>query len=326
MALYRAVLRRLVFSIAVVYLVITVLFAVIVVTPDTNMRGMLGAAAFAGANETELQQMAQTYLEARGRDKPLHARYIGWLIDITLLQWGYSVSAQKPVATAVIDSTVRTSLYLVPAFVLSVAGGVLSGLVSAWRRGRVSDRVARIVVYALFGLPSFFVGIVLVSALGIDGGTLTIAVSESGITEGTPDAFVGKYILPIVVLLLSLLAGQVSYTRALSLEYVNAPFVRVLQGKGLSTVQILRRIVRNAAVPIASLIVTELLAVLVLNIFVIEFFFGIPGLGFLTRLAVDERDIPLLMGTTLVVVIAGVGGSFLQDVASDYLDPRTRDE
>jgi peptide/nickel transport system permease protein len=68
--------------------------------------------------------------------------------------------------------------------------------------------------------------------------------------------------------------------------------------------------------------VTELLGVLVLNVYVLEYIFGIPGLGQVTLAAIQDRDVPLVVGSALAVALVGVGGSTVQDVAQALLDPR----
>ena len=202
--------------------------------------------------------------------------------------------------------------------ILSTAGGLLVGTASAWRRGSLSERTTRLLSYVAFGLPSFFVGGVLFLFVGGDMtavGPSPIA-SLTGQTRPEPTSFMVAYLLPAVTLALSLVAGQLSYTRALSMEYVNAPFVQALRAKGLSTPQVAWRVLRNAIVPLLSVQVTELLSILVLNVFVIEFLFNVHGIGQLAYVAVHEFDIPLMLGVTMAIVLFGVLAGLAKDVAS----------
>ena len=120
----------------------------------------------------------------------------------------------------------------------------------------------------------------------------------------------------------SLLAGQARYARAESSEYVNAEFVKLLRAKGASGWAVARHLLRNAAVPLLSLFFADLLVIVALNIFVLEVVFGIPGLGQLSYEAIQNRDLPLILGTVMVLVFAGIFGNLFQDITYRTLDPR----
>ena len=79
---------------------------------------------------------------------------------------------------------------------------------------------------------------------------------------------------------------------------------------------------RNASIPLISLLFTETLALLALAVFVIEALFAIDGFGLLFYNAIWTRDLPVLMGGTMVIVTVGVAGNVLQDIAYSVLDPR----
>jgi peptide/nickel transport system permease protein len=303
----RYLLRRVLFAVVVLYTVVTLMFLLFEFTPETKLKAMLFPYRVGGASEEQIRQIKETYYAARRLDEPFLSRYLGWLVDVTLLRWGYSISLDAPVTALVAKGTLRSLSYIVPAALLSVTGGIGIGFLAAWRQDSVGERLARIGVYLLFGVPSFFLG-----------GLLLLAV-----LNGDPAGeALTKWILPVVVLTAALLAGQVSFARSEAMEYVNAPFVTFLRAKGFGGRDVMRRVLRNAAIPILSLVFSELLLVLLLNVFVIETLFDIQGLGRLTYLAATERDLPLVFGTTVAIVAMTVVGGFVQDVAVSYLDPR----
>lgn len=317
MSTRRHLVGRLVFAIVAIYLVISITFGVVVMTPDTNLRGMLGTAAFAGASEAELQEMRETYLDARGRNTPLLERYVDWLVDISLFRWGISPSQGEPVTSVVTGALAKTLAYIVPGVAAATVGGVAIGLRAAQNRGANIDRYARIATYVLLGLPSFWLAAVLL--------TTYAPVSTPGRAElGLVEQVVWTALVPGGILAAGLLAGQVSLTRSRSLGHVAAPYVRTLHAKGLSERAVSWRILRNVIVPVLAQTAAELFSALVLAVVVIEFVFGIQGLGWLLYVATAENDIPLILGSTLVVVAVGVGGSLIADVASMWLDPRSR--
>lgn len=321
MSARRRLVGRLLFAVVTVYLVVSLTFGVVVMTPDTNLRGMLGGAAFAGASEEELDEMRQTYMEARGRDAPLLDRYLDWLVDVTLFRWGASPSQGEPVTGIVSGALARTAAYLVPGALASTVAGVALGLRSARHRGEISDRLGRLGSYVLLGLPVFWVAAVL-GALYAPGNRLPLYVSRGSVTG--LDRFVWTVLAPAGVVAVGLLAGQVSLTRSRSLEHVEADYVRFLRAKGLTERAVSWRILRNILAPVLSLTAAELFSALVLAVVVVEFVFGVEGIGWLTYVAATNNDIPLILGTTTVLAVIGAGGSLVADLASAWLDPRSR--
>lgn len=306
MSLRTRVLTRFSFAVIAVYLVITLTFLVVVLTPDTNLRGMLGTALWSGATPEEMEQMRETYLAARGRDRPLSERYLDWIVNITLFRWGLSASMGEPVTDVVATATFRTAKYLIPGTVMAWIVGVATGLRSARERGSRFDRLGRIGTYVLLGLPGFWLA------------ALAIVVIESDW------AVMNEVLIPAAVVAAALLAGQVSLTRSRSIDEFDADYVRYLRAKGLTQHGIDRRVLRNVLVPVLSMTAAELFSVLVLSAVVIEELLGIEGIGWLTYRATQENDIPLILGTTMVLVLIGVGGSIVTDLASAWLDPRSR--
>lgn len=294
------------------YAVITITFLVVVYTPDTNLAGRVGAAAFAGASPEQLEQIRQTYLAARGREKPLLVRYTEWLINISLFRWGFSPSQGAPVLAVLERAIVRTVTYLIPGALLAWLLGTAVGLRSARAPGSPTDTVSRLASYVLFGVPGFWLAALLIAVSGRS--------TPTGPEPGT--GLVWTLIAPAGVLAAGLLAGQVSLTRSRSIMEFDSAYVRLLRAKGLSQHAVTVRVFRNVLTPILSLSAAELFSVLVLAAVVIETVFGIEGVGWLTITAARENDIPLILGTTMVLVGVGVGGSLLVDAAATYFDPR----
>jgi peptide/nickel transport system permease protein len=310
MSLRSRAATRLLFSVIVVYLVISLTFAVVVLTPDSNLEGMLGMAAWSGASEAELAEMRRTYLAARGRDAPLWERYTGWLVNVTLFRWGVSPTVEEPVTEAVGAAVWRTAAYAVPGTVAAWIAGVAAGLRSARHRGSVSDRVGRAASYLLLGLPGFWLAALAIATLGPE------SYREGGL--------LWTVVVPAGIVAVGLFAGQVSLTRSRSVDQYGAEYVRFLRAKGLSEGAVDRRVLRNVLVPVLAMTAAELFAVLVLAAVVVERVLGIRGVGWLTYFAAYENDIPLILGTTTVLAVVGVGASLLSDLGSAWLDPRSR--
>lgn len=311
----RQVLLRVGFAVLSIYVALSAMFLLVTVAPNTAVEGQVGSAAMANPDmtEEELRELRQTILEARGLDRPIHARYAGWMVDMTMLRWGVSYSLNAPVTALVADRLERTLGYALPGFLLAVIVGVAGGMYAAARRGAPDERLLRTVAYLVFGMPNFWLAALAVAVLA--------APPVVAVYEAPPVVY--QRVLPALLLASTLVAGQLSYARSESLEQIGREYIRFLRAKGLGRLAVARRVLRNAAVPLVTLFFTDLLAIFVIAIYVIEFALDIPGIGRLTYDAAVERDMPLLLGATLVVVVAGVLGNLLQDLAYATLDPRT---
>lgn len=326
MGLSRRVARRLVIALVAVYLVMTVAFAFVALTPDPNQALVAYQAQTGGGSAEDVREAVQAYREARNLDDPVLQRYGRWLVDVSTLDWGMSYTYDRPVTGLIAQRLPYTALYVVPALALSLVGGVTVGLYSAFNRRGVLDRVSSLTGYLGLGVPNFWLAEVatLAAAAQFGAGVGTVHAN------GRPDAFwsmahLRAFALPALVLASGLFAGQLRYARAESMEYVNAEFVNALRAKGVSRLSVARHVLRNAAVPILSLFFTDMVAVLVVNIYVIEAVFGIDGLSALSLTAIHQRDLPLVLGTTMVIALVGIAANFLQDIAYAALDPRIGD-
>lgn len=305
----RVLAKRTLMGAVTAWVVLTSVFALFTVTEDWVVAGRIGLARFAGENDPEaLAEIRAEYFAARGLDRPLSEVYVDWLGRMVTLDWGVSFSSGEPVFPLVTDAVVRTATYVLPALALAIVAGVAIGMYAALnpdsRLGSGSVGTA----YLLFALPNFWVGGMLLSL------TLDDAAARSPL--------VFDHLLPIALTFSTLLGGYVSYSRAHSREYATADFVSLVRAKGASNARVAVHVLRNAAIPFFSMLFTEALGLLVLATFVIEVLFGIDGFGLLLLEAVGARDLPVILGGTVVVIAVGVVGNVVQDLAYGYLDPR----
>lgn len=310
---------RLALALATGWLVLTAVFAFVKFTPDPNVGLVAWSAASSGQNATEA---VQAYRASKGTAGPVVPVYLEWMIKTVTLQWGPSLSqAGTPVTAVLRRSLSYTALYVVPAVVLSTLGGLLFGAYGALRHRSVGDRVGTLLAYTAHAFPSFW-------WYGLLAFAVATPPAVEWVSAPTPPAdpeTLRRMVFPTLVLTGTILAGQVRYVRSASLEYLDSGFVDLLRAKGSGPLRVGRHVVRNASIPLLSLFFTELLGVLVLEIYVVEAAFGIPGFGDVTLAAVNDRDMPLILGSTLVVAFVGIAANLFQDVAYRVLDPRVED-
>lgn len=315
----RIIGKRLIFGALAAWAVLTTVFLAFTISSDWvanriegQIRWEMGwGAAEPWAIEGAVQSALDEYAAGRGLDRPLYEQYFDFMGNMLLLDWGESWDTNAEVAPMIWDATVRTAMYVVPAVVIAVIVGMLLGLYVALKPDSRVANSGRYMAYVLFGIPSFWVGGMLVGA------------NRSGIILRNPVIF--DHVAPIALVTATLVGGYVSYARAHTLEHASADFVKLIKAKGASPVQVARHVVRNAAIPLFSMLFTEVLGLLVLAIFVIEIVFGIEGFGLLLIEAIRVRDIPVLMGGMLVIIAVGIVGNIIQDVSYHYLDPRVDD-
>lgn len=326
-SLRRRVLRRTVFAVLTVYLVCSLSFLLVAVPRDPNTASVRQAAAMgATGNESEraayIESKVEAYRAANNLDDPLHERYVRWLVAITTLNWGDARSAPGSVTDAIGRAAPYTLAYLVPGFLLGAAMGVASGAASALAGGRRVGRVVSTATYLLAGVPNFYLAVVLLVLVGTAFGW-----DATGWQSGPwPAQYWLRMALPAVVTATGTLAAAHRHTRSNALARRNEDYVTLVTATGAGPVAKARHLLRPAAVPLLTLLYGDLLAALVVTVYVVEYAFGIPGIGALSYGAIRARDVPLVLGTTFVVVLVGVAGSWAQDVLHAVLDPRVRED
>jgi len=316
MSYLRYVLRRAVFAVLSVYAVVTATFFLGYITIQDQIENVLARAQYGGMTERELNLLRENLNERYGLDQSFLERLVGWWVDVTTFDWGQSLSFREPIV-AVLDGRVQTTLeYVIPGVVLAILLGVVLGLFAALAKDGVFDYSVRLLSYAVLGIPVFMLLFYMMYLEGwkirLVGGWVLVLAEVDSMTLAT------------LAVALGLLAGQIRFARASALEQTGRSFVKMLRAKGAGRIRLARHVLRNAAIPIISLSITELLAVLVLNIYVIEEVLGIRGLAAVSLEAATQSDVPLLIWSTMVVVALGITASFLQDVLYGYLDPRVR--
>lgn len=318
MSYLRYLARRGAFAVGSVYLVVSATFVLGNWMIGDKIGGILANARYEGASPDEIERLRQGLYAAYDLNQPLLDRYIGWLVDVTTFDWGYSMEFEQPVV-AVLNGRVQLTLeYVIPGVILAVLLGVLLGLFAALAKDGVVDWSGRIVAYVGLGIPVFML---LTYLVHFNGGVMPLIGGWELVL-----AELNRKTMAAIAVGVSLLAGQLRFSRAAVLEQTGREFIKMLRAKGIRRLGLARHVLRNAAIPIVSLSISELLAVLVLNIYVIEEVLRMSGLAGASLTAAKNGDVALLIWSTMVVVILGVALNFLQDVLAGYLDPRLRAE
>lgn len=307
-SLGKVFIQRALLGLVAAWAVVSLIFVLFTVTRDWMLELDIALARRSHAPDHEIEEIEAEYLASRDLDRPLTEQYVDWIVRVFTLDWGDSLETGEPALQLVANATIRTAMYVIPALVLAVVVGLLVGLYVALNPESRLANGGVIVTYALFAIPNFYVGAMLLS------------FASGGVIPNSWIVF--EHALPIALTATSMLGGYVSFTRAHGLEHSRADFVRLVRAKGADRVRVGMHVVRNAAIPMVSMLFTEALALLVLAVFIVETLFGIEGLGLVLFEAIQTRDLPVILGGTMVLVAVGIVGNIFQDISYSVLDPR----
>jgi ABC-type dipeptide/oligopeptide/nickel transport system permease component len=254
-----------------------------------------------------------------GLDRPWYEQYGRYLAGLARGDLGMSYRYARRPVTELLGGGIAVSLSLGGvALGLSLALGLPIGMYAAFRHNRWGERLTMVPMLALFAIPSF----VLIPILQWINYQLFArgwpALPAAG--WGSPQ----NWVMPVIVLA----AGNLGYlsrlTRANVLEVLRQDYVRTARGKGLPERTVRAgHVLRNALLPIVT-VIGPALAFLVTGAFVVESLFSIPGVGFLSVQAVQQRDYPVIQGTVVVLTLAVVVMNLVTDLTYSVLDPRVR--
>ncbi len=251
-----------------------------------------------------------------------------WLYATSVLKLdlGWSVAFDRPVLSLIMERLPNTLLLMGSATLLSFILGTALGIIAGAKPGSLLDRALSSLSLALYAVPGFWLGLVLVLVFAVKlrwlptSGLETIASGKQGFSRALDIA--RHLVLPVASLGLIYLALFLRVMRSAMGEIWRMEFVTFAQSKGLSRARVvLRHVARNAALPLLTVLGLQSATMLGGSV-VIESVFAIPGFGRLAQEAVAGRDTPLLMGIILVSAVFVILVNLIVDLLYALLDPR----
>ena len=305
-------LRRVLAAIPVMGVVALFVFLLLRLTPGDP------AAILAGDNATP-EQLERIRISL-GLNEPLYTQFFTWIGKLLQGDLGVSLISNVPVMTMIsrrIEPSISIALSTI---ILAIVVAVPLGVIAAWKHGTWIDRFVMGLSVIGFSVPVFVIGYVLIQVFAIELRWLPVQGFRS-ITEGF-GPFFERIILPTCTLSFIYVALIARMTRAAMLDVLGEDYVRTARAKGINeTAVLLRHALRNAAVPVITVIGTGF-ALLISGVVVTESVFNLPGIGRLTVDAVLARDYPVIQAMILLTSLIYVTVNLLIDVAYTLLDPR----
>jgi peptide/nickel transport system permease protein len=268
-----------------------------------------------------------------GLDQPLHVQYVKWLKASVTGDFGYSYSQVRPVAEVIGSSLPNTLRLGLASLVVIFVVGCFVGTLQAVRQYDWIDTTLTIAALALYSMPGFWLGLMLILAVSSPWWPDALCLPSSGMQSVRvvcDSAFARlfgdarHYVLPVVALGLASAAGISRYMRGEMLEVIGQDYIRTARAKGLSERRVIyRHALRNALLPIVSLLGLYLPLLIGWSV-VIEVVFSWPGLGRQLFDAVLSRDYPVVMAGTFVFGALVIAGNLVADLLYAVVDPRIR--
>ena len=269
----------------------------------------------------EVRQMLRVKF---GLDDPIWQRYTHWLVAMLKGDWGYSFISRVDVDTLILQRIPVTLAVIGASQVLALLVALPVGIYSAARPYSWFDRIASTLAFVGFSLPTFFTGLLLILLFSIKLDWLPFVYRADIAATGWQWWWehVRQAIMPVLVLGLFQGASWTRYVRSAMLDVIRLDYVTTARSKGLAErVVILKHVVRNALIPVVTLVALQLPAIFG-GAIVTEQIFRIPGIGSLLIDAILRNDTPVIMAVSFVFACLVLVFNLVADLLYAWLDPR----
>ncbi|MBF7096462.1 ABC transporter permease [Alkalibacter mobilis] len=298
-------LKRLFMSLVTIWAVITITFALMHSVPGDPFR-----------SESKMPPAVyENLLSQYGLDKPVPQQYVIYLGNLLQGDLGASMKSRVETVNDMVERGFPVSAQLgAQALLIAIVFGPALGSLAALYQNKFPDYLSMVIAIIGISVPSFIMGTVLIQFVARN--VAYFPIGGWGTWQHT--------LLPSFALALMPLATMARLMRSSMLEVLNQDYIKTAKSKGIrKSAVILKHAVRNAILPVISILGTTISNLLV-GSFVIEKIFGIPGLGRFFVQSISNRDYTLIMGTTIFYAIILVAMLFIVDIAYMLIDPRIK--
>jgi peptide/nickel transport system permease protein len=312
------IVRRILLMIPTLLGAVTLIFLLMRLLPGDVALYILGSGESSDVNKQALQQIRQEL----GLDQPLIVQYGRWLWGAVRLDFGNSYWTRQPVMEELKRRYPITVNLALMSLLLGTLIAIPVGVLSAVRQDTLADYAARVFVIAGLSLPNFWLAILII--LGLVYYFQWLPPLNYAPFWVDPWLNFKQLVFPALVTGYRLSAIGARMTRSSILEVLRDDYVRTARAKGLGElVVVLKHALRNALLPVITIIGLELLTLLG-GLVVIETVFTIPGIGRYLVDAITHRDYPSIQALVFMIAVLVVTVNLLVDIIYGFLDPRIR--
>ena len=304
--MFRFLATRILYTLPVVWLVVSIVFLLIHLVPGDPIQQMLGESAAAA----DIQAARHAY----GLDLPMSRQYLNYWKGVLHGDLGQSLRFNQNVGSLIAERYPFTLKLTLASLLVALATSIPAGVRSARRRNRWDDRAISFISLLGLSFPNFALGPVLILFFAVNLGLLPVSGS------GT----VAHLVLPAITMGGALAAILTRMVRTSMLEELGQDYIRTARAKGLpERTVVYRHALRNAMIPVLTVIGLQFGALLA-GAIVTETIFSWPGIGRLTIQAINTRDYYLVQGCILAIGLTYVAVNFLTDLLYSAFNPRIR--
>jgi len=326
MGLKTYILKRVIYTIILIFAVISVNFIIFMMMPQDPAELLISS------KKIGLGDVIESLREQWGFNEPLHVRYVKYIGNMVTGHFGYSYRTQKPVALEVGERLQNTLILVIPPEIVSVIVGVVLGTVAAQKRGKWFDNLSVTSSLAVYSLPVFWIAMMLVMifSFNLQWFPSSHTYPDFWLLNPPTDIFetfgtrLTHLILPWTTLFLISCGAWVLLARASVLEAITEDYVITARAKGLKERTVLfRHTLRNAMLPIITDIAITF-GFTLSGAIVTEQVFVYPGLGWWIWKAIEASDYPVLQAIFFVIALCVIIANFIADLMYGIIDPRIK--
>ncbi len=311
------IIRRILIAIPSLLGISVILFGVLAMAPGDPFEEL-------ATNPAIPPEIRQALRAKFGLDDPVWQRYLHWLTAMVQGDWGFSFQSRMDVDKLILQRLPVTLIVIGASQLLAISVAIPVGVLAAIKPYSIFDQVASTFAMIGFSLPTFFTGLVLILVFSIQLDWLPFVYRAD--INATGWAFYWEHIkqsiMPVVVLGLAQAGTLVRFMRSSVLDVIRLDYVTTARSKGIGERKvIIKHVVRNAMIPVVTLIALQLPAVFG-GAIVTEQIFRVPGIGSLLIAAILANDTPVVMGVTFVIACLVVLFNLIADILYGWLDPR----
>ena len=303
------ILKRLLYMIPVLLGVAFLVFAILSLTPGDPGTIILGITA----KPEDIASLNEQF----GYNKPFLIRFFSYIKDIVLhFNLGVSYQTREPVINDIMAKFPNTLKLTIFSMSLSAIIGISFGIISAVKQYSALDHICVVTALVFACIPGFWLGLMLMMLFSLKLGWLPSYGAES----------LKNFILPTLTVSMTSAAGLLRLTRSAMLETIRQEYIRTAKAKGASKKRIIiKHALRNALMPVVTTLGTSFGASLG-GAIIAETVFAMPGMGTLITTAIRQKDIPMVMGSTLFLAVLFSLIILLGDILYAVIDPRIMDK
>lgn len=309
----RSILKKILEIVITVLLSTIVIFLLVHLAPGDPVEMLYGRAIEVASDKQEYEEDMEEIRNSLGLNDSLTVQYFRWLKRLAQLNMGESIRTGRPVTVEIMEKLPATVLLAVTALLIQIALGLAFGVLSAIKAGKAQDNVIRFVCVFFTSVPSFVIGLVLLSVFAV---SLNAYIIGGGVS-------LKQIWLPALALALGLAPQSIRVVRASMLTEFGQTYVLAARARGLSRHFIVKNALRNSAIPIITIISFSLAALLGGSV-VIETVFAWPGIGKYAMDSIFAHDYPVIQGYAFVMVFMVICVNLLVDILYMVIDPRLR--